>query len=176
MKKAPQLCGKCIIVINLQVFALTLIPLFSGSLPGSAVANPDLLSLLGVQPSITTEFMVGHWRYIDHFYRWGITDKKKATVQRFDEHALMSLRDDGTMRMIKLFRPSEGRWEMTAEGIRFYNPEHPERGSQTFPVKKRDDNRIWLLLPFSGGAVGIGLARITAEDFSQEIQRAARKR
>ncbi len=176
MKKPSQLCWKCIIVLNLQVFALTLIPLFSGGLPGSAVGDPDLFTLLGVQSSISTEFMVGHWRYVDHFCRWGITDKKKATVHRFDEHAVMSLGADGTMRMVKLFRPSEGRWEMTADGIRFYNPEHPERGSQTFPVKKRDENRIWLLLPFSGGAVGIGLARITAEDFAQEIQRAARKR
>jgi hypothetical protein len=152
------------IVLNLQVFALTLMPLLSGSLPGQS-AQSDALALLGAQPAISAQFMVGYWKSSDHFYRWGITDKRKATVRKFSGAALMAIEPDGKMQMIHLFQPSSGRWEMAGDGIRFYDPNHPERGAQTFGVRKRDENRIWMLLPFSGGASGIGMVRINREEY-----------
>ena len=155
-------------VLNLQIFALALMPLLSGSFPDHG-AQADLLTLLGVQPTVSREFMVGYWKATDHFYRWGITDKRKATVRKLNGNALMAIRADGTMKMIRLFQPSEGRWEMTEDGIRFHDPDHPERGSQTFGIRKRDENRIWMLLPFSGGATGIGMVRIDREQYADIV-------
>jgi hypothetical protein len=151
-------------VLNLHIFALALMPLLSGSFPDQG-AQADLLTLLGVQPAVSREFMVGYWKSSDHFYRWGITDKRKATVRKLNGNALMAIRADGTMKMIRLFQPAEGRWEMTEEGIRFHDPDHPERGTQTFGIRKRDENRIWMLLPFAGGATGIGMVRIDQEQY-----------
>jgi hypothetical protein len=112
--------------------------------------------------------MVGTWKYSDHFMRWGITDKEKAKIDSFKGEAFMSLKEDGTLKMVNLFRPTEGRWEMADRGIIIYDPKYPERGSQLLPVLKRDQNRIWVLLPFAGGANAIGMTRVSEE----ELQRA----
>jgi hypothetical protein len=147
------------VVLNFQVLALALIPLLSGVVPrDGAMVSP--LALLGIEERITADFMAGTWKSSDEFFRWGITDKEKAKVRQFKGQAHMSLNKDGTMKMVNLFRPPEGRWELSAEGVVIFDPRHPERGSQLLPVKKRDKDRIWLLLPFAGGAAGIGMVRV----------------
>ncbi len=146
-------------MLNIQVLALALIPLLSGVVPRDGnMVSP--LALLGIEERISAEFMAGTWKSSDEFFRWGITDKEKAKVRNFKGQALMSLQKDGTMKMVNLFRPSEGRWDLSADGVVIYDPRYPERGSQLLPVKKRDKDRIWLLLPFAGGATGIGMVRV----------------
>lgn len=146
-------------MLNIQVLALALIPLLSGVVPrDGAMVSP--LALLGIEERISADFMAGTWKSSDEFFRWGITDKEKAKVRRFKGQAFMSLHKDGTMKMVNLFRPSEGRWDSSADGVVIFDPSHPERGSQLLPVKKRDKDRIWLLLPFAGGATGIGMVRV----------------
>jgi len=122
-------------------------------------------ALLGIEESITAEFMVGTWKYSDEFFRWGVTDKDKAKVRPFKGNAFMSLGQDGALKMFNLFRPNEGRWEITRAGILIHDPSHPERGSQILPVRKRSKDRIWVLLPFTGGATGIGMMRVPDEEF-----------
>jgi hypothetical protein len=147
------------VVLNIQVLALALIPLLSGVVPrDGAMVSP--LALLGIEERLTAEFMAGTWKSSDEFFRWGITDKEKAKVRQFKGQAHMSLNKDGTMKMVNLFRPPEGRWELSADGVVIFDPRYPERGSQLLPVKKRDKDRIWLLLPFAGGATGIGMLRV----------------
>jgi len=146
-------------VLNFQVLALALIPLLSGVVPrDGALVSP--IALLGIEERISAEFMAGTWKSSDEFFRWGITDKEKAKVRQFKGQAHMSLNKDGTMKMVNLFRPQEGRWELSANGVVIFDPRYPERGSQLLPVKKRDKDRIWLLLPFAGGAAGIGMVRV----------------
>ena len=146
-------------MLNFQVLALALIPLLSGVVPGDgAMVSP--LALLGIEERISADFMAGTWKSSDEFFRWGITDKEKAKVRQFKGQAYMSLNKDGTMKMVNLFRPPEGRWELSADGVVIFDPRYPERGSQLLPVKKRDKDRIWLLLPFAGGAAGIGMVRV----------------
>ncbi len=146
-------------MLNFQVLALALIPLLSGVVPrDGAMVSP--LALLGIEDRITADFMAGTWKSSDEFFRWGITDKEKARVRQFKGQAQMSLNRDGTMTMVNLFRPPEGRWEISADGVVIFDPRYPERGSQLLPVKKRDKDRIWLLLPFAGGAAGIGMVRV----------------
>lgn len=147
--------------MNIQVLALTLIPLLSGVVPNDVGMPRSPLSLLGIEDSVLSDFMVGTWKCSDDFFRWGVTDRKKARINRFKGKCLMTLRKDGTMRMVNLFRPSEGRWEITEQGLLIYDPKYPERGSQVLPVRKRDENRIWLLLPFAQGSTGIGMIRVT---------------
>lgn len=154
-------------VLNLPVFILTLVPLFSGAIPGGSPTTTDLPTLMGVHGPISREFITGNWRSLDHFVRWGITDKKKARVREFDPPALMSVRADGSIRMLGFFQPEEGRWEVSRDGILIFDPRRPEQGSQIFPVRKRDQDRIWVILPFSGGATGIGMARISDEEFEK---------
>jgi len=154
-------------VLNLPVFILTLVPLFSGTVPGGSPTAADLPTLLGVHGPISREFITGNWRSLDHFVRWGITDKKKARVREFDPPALMSVREDGTIRMLGFFQPEEGRWEVSRDGILIFDPRRLEQGSQIFPVRKRDQDRIWVILPFSGGATGIGMVRISDEEFEK---------
>ena len=146
------------ILFDLQILVLTLFPLLSGITPmtGSIAEAP---ALVGVHEPVTAEFMVGEWRYADLFEKWGITDKEKSRVTNVRSDAVMNLKSDGTMTMTNLFRPGEGAWEMTPNGLVIYDPKRPERGSQTLPVKKRDQNRIWLLLPFTGGSAGVGMKR-----------------
>jgi hypothetical protein len=147
------------VVLNFQVLALALIPLLSGVVPrDGALVSP--IALLGIEERISSEFMAGTWKSSDEFFRWGITDKEKAKVRQFKGQAYMSLNRDGTMKMVNLFRPQEGRWELSADGVVIFDPRYPERGSQLLPVKKRDKDRIWLLLPFAGGAAGIGMVRV----------------
>jgi hypothetical protein len=153
------------VVLNMQVLALALIPLLSGAVPrDGAMVSP--LALLGIEERISTDFIAGTWKSSDEFFRWGITDKDKARVRSFRGHAIMSLNKDGTMKMVNLFRPQEGRWELSADGIVIFDPRYPERGSQLLPIKKRDKDRIWLLLPFSGGSTGIGMVRIPDGDLA----------
>ncbi|MBI4964320.1 MAG: hypothetical protein HY913_13670 [Desulfomonile tiedjei] len=152
-------------MLSLQILALTLIPVLSGVVPtdGSLLINPS--ALLGIEESITAEFMTGTWKYSEEFFRWGVTDKDKAKVKPFRGNAFMSLDKDGAMKMANFFRPEEGRWELTQTGILIYDPRYPERGSQILPVRKRDKDRIWVLLPFTGGATGIGMVRVPDEEF-----------
>jgi len=154
-------------VLNLQVFVLTLIPLLSGAVPGDGRMPMGALSLLGIGDPVSKEFMMGTWKYSDEFFRWGITDKEKAEVRPFRGRAFMALHEDGTAKMVNLFRPAEGRWEVSEDSIVLYDPNRPERISQTLPVRKRDQDRIWVLLPFTGGASGIGMVRVSPEEMSQ---------
>jgi hypothetical protein len=161
-------------VLSAQIFALTLIPLLSGVVPGNGSSAVDLWALLEFDQPVSQQFMVGTWKYSDHFVRWGITDKGKAKIERVRGDSFMTLRQNGTMKMINLFRPSEGRWEMSERGLIFYDPKHPERGSQILEVKKRDENRIWLLLPYAGGANGIGMMRVPEEELLRTIKEVER--
>jgi hypothetical protein len=146
-------------LLNLQVLVLALIPLFSGALPTDGGTPVSPLTLLG-REEIPSEFITGAWKYSDEFFRWGATDKERARIKSFRGNAFMILRPDGTMKMVNLFRPKEGRWEWTAKGILLYDPRYPERGTQVLPVKKRGPDSIWVLLPFAGGAAGIGMVRV----------------
>lgn len=153
-------------MLNIQILALTLIPLLSGIAPTSdgVVASP--MALLGIDESVTADFLVGTWNISDEFFRWGVADRDKARRRPLRGNAVMCLQKDGSMKMVNLFRPNEGHWEATPKGLLIHDPKFPERGSQILPVRKRDDNRIWLLLPFSGGAVGIGMVRASEGEAS----------
>jgi hypothetical protein len=165
----PTLLSENISVLNLQVFILTLMPLLSGTVPGDGRMPIGALSFLGIGDSISAEFLVGNWQYSDEFFKWGITDKDRAEVRPFRGRAFMSLERDGTMKMINLFRPAQGRWELTDEGIVLFDPRFTDRVAQILPVRKRDHDRIWLLLPFTGGASGIGMKRISEEEMSKAL-------
>ncbi len=159
-------------MLDIQVLALTLIPLLSGGVPqdGRNMALP--LELLGMSRQVTREFMVGTWRNRDQFFRWGVTDRQKATLSPMKGGAVMSLKEDGSVEMANLFTPSVGRWDITGHGIVIHDPSRPEAGSRLIPVRKRDDNRIWLLLPFAGGASGIGMERVTDTGLAAQASRA----
>ena len=150
-------------MLNLQVLALSLIPLFSGAIPASEGVALSPLALLGMGEPISAQFIVGTWKYSDDFFRWGITDKAKAKVKPFKGNAFMSVHPDGTVKMVNFFRPSEGKWELSEEGIVIYDPQRPQRVSHVLPIRKRDQDRIWVLLPFTGGASGIGMVRVSEE-------------
>jgi len=154
-------------VLNLQVFILTLMPLLSGAVPGDGRMPIGALSFLGIGASISSEFLVGTWKYSDEFFKWGITDKERAEVKPSRAQAFMSLRSDGTMKMVHLFRPAEGKWELSDEGIVLFDPRYPDRVAQILPVRKRDQDRIWLLLPFTGGATGIGMKRVPEDEMTR---------
>ena len=158
-------------MLSLQILALTLIPILSGVVPrdGNLMINPT--AILGVGEPITAEFIEGTWKYSDEFFRWGVTDKDKAKVRPFSGHAFMSLNKDGTLKMFNFFRPKEGRWELARAGILIHDPLYPERGSQVLPVRKRDRDRIWVLLPFTGGATGIGMVRVSEEEFRRVTEK-----
>jgi hypothetical protein len=115
---------------------------------------------------ISAQFIVGTWKYSDDFFRWGITDKAKARVRPFRGNAFMWVRPNGTVKMVNLFRPAQGRWELSEEGMVIYDPERPQRVSHILPIRKRDQDHIWVLLPFTGGASGIGMVRVSEEEFS----------
>lgn len=156
-------------MINLQVFILTLMPLLSGAVPGDGRMPIGALSFLGIGDCISSEFLVGNWKYSDEFFKWGITDKERAEVKTFRGRAFMSLGKDGSMKMVNLFRPSEGRWELTDEGIVLFDPRYSDRVAQILPVRKRDHDRIWLLLPFTGGSSGIGMQRVSEEEMTKAL-------
>lgn len=157
-------------MLNLQVLVLTLIPLFSGVLPTEGGLAVSPLTLLG-REEVSREFVVGVWKYSDEFFRWGVTDKDRTRVKPFRGSSFMVLRSDGTMSMVNLFRPKEGRWELTPRGILIFDPRYPERGTQVLPVRKRGQDRIWILLPFSGGAAGIGMARVSEQELERNAER-----
>ncbi len=122
-----------------------------------------MVPILGIEQSLSKEFLCGTWKFSEEFFRWGATDLKRSTVKPSHGNSLMILRSDGTMEMRKLFIPSQGVWELTASGILIHDPKHPERPPRLLPVKKRSDDGIWILLPFSNGAVGIGMVKVSEE-------------
>ncbi|MCL5124751.1 MAG: hypothetical protein M1511_09700 [Deltaproteobacteria bacterium] len=147
-------------MLDLQVLILTLMPLFSGVTPQEAPGHSPATNLVGISEPLSPDFIVGRWKMVDQFSKWGVTDKEKARVSRIDRgQAVLEINRDGTFTMSHLFRPSKGRWEVNEKGLLIYDPEATELGTQFIPIRKRDDNRIWLLLPFSHGSVGIGMVR-----------------
>jgi hypothetical protein len=79
------------------------------------------------------------------------------------------------MKMVNLFRPEQGRWKIRGRALVLYHPKHSDRGVQRIPVKTRDENRIWLLLPFASGATGIGMARVPEEQMQRADTRGRQK-
>jgi len=147
-------------LLDLQVLILTLMPLFSGVTPMETPAVPLSMGLVGISESVSADFMIGKWKWLDQFSKWGLTDKEKSRVTTSEKQpAALEINSDGTYTMTNLFRPVKGRWEISEKGLIIYDPVFPERGTQLIPVRKRDENRIWLLLPFSGGSIGIGMIR-----------------
>ncbi len=161
-------------MLNLQILALTLIPLLSGVAPRDAGIIQGATALLGIDQEVSAEFLVGTWRCAEGFFRWGITDRQKAHITPYREKASMSLNKDGTLRTENFLGPAEGRWELTPRGLVIYDPKHPEWGSKLLPVRKRDKDRIWVLLPFSEGAVGIGMVRLSEEETPKSNQKISR--
>ena len=162
-------------MLSAQVLALTLIPLLSGGLPASGAPTIDVPVLLGLATPLSRSFMVGTWKCTDYFCRWGVTDTGRARIARFGRSAFMCLHEDGTMKMVNLFRPEQGRWKIRGRALVLYHPKHSDRGVQRIPVKTRDENRIWLLLPFASGATGIGMARVTEEQMHRAATGGRRK-
>ncbi len=148
-------------MLNIQIFALTLIPLLAGAVTPDGKTLIAPMAVLGIEESVSAEFLVGTWQYSEEFFRWGITDTKKAQVRTSRGRGLMTLNRDGTIEMEHLFRPSKGKWELNDRGLLIYDSRFPERGTQLLQIRKRDKDHIWVLLPFSGGATGIGLARVS---------------
>lgn len=159
-------------MLNLKILALALIPLFSADAPKDGVGVMTPLELVGVHQKISPKFLVGNWRHTHDFFRWGATDKQRATIKRFPGYALMKLEDGGAMEMFNLFEPSTGKWELTEKGLRIYDPKYPERGSYLLPIRKRSEDRIWVMLPFTDGASGIGLTRVSEKRAQWVIARA----
>jgi hypothetical protein len=157
-------------VLSLQILTLSLIPLLSGAVPDYSNSVISPLTLLGIGEPMSSDFIVGKWKYSDEFFKWGITDKSKARVRPFKGNAFMSIQRDGKIKMVNLFRPAEGRWELSHQGLLIYDPDHPDRGSRILPIRKRDADRIWVLLPFTGGASGIGMVRVPSEAPQELLQ------
>lgn len=145
-------------MLSIQLLALSLIPILSGAVPGM-MSSP--LTLMGVEERVSEDYLVGTWKYSDEFFRWGVTDKERSRIRPFKGQAFMMLHKDGTMKMVNLFKPSEGRWELCSEGIMIFDPVLKEKSTQILPIRKRDKDKIWVLLPFTGGSAGIGMVRIT---------------
>jgi hypothetical protein len=152
-------------VLKVQILVLSLMPVFAGPAPRDCKwISP--LALLGVEQNISEDFLVGSWKVSDEFAKWGVTDKEKSTVSEFRGAASMTLRKDGTSKMVNLFKPEEGRWETQGNAMIIWDPRFPERGSQIVPVRRRDQNHIWLILPFTRGSAGIGMARVKEEELN----------
>ena len=147
------------VLLNLQILALTLLPFLAGVHPSTGGAVTPL-ALLGIEERATEEFLVGTWKCTDDYFRWGVTDREDARVGRFRGKAFMVLNKDKTMKMVNLFRPRQGKWELTERGLLIYDPRFIERGSQVLVVKKRGKDRLLLLLPFAGGSTGVGMVRV----------------
>lgn len=151
-------------MLNIQILVLSLIPLLSGIVPDDRSALSST-ALLGMEDSVSEQFLVGTWKYSEDLFRWGLADKEKARIKPSRTQAFMRLREDGTIHMVNFFRPTNGHWHLTPEGIAISGPGFPDR-FQILPVRKRDKDRIWLLLPFASGSIGIGMLRIPDEDLS----------
>jgi hypothetical protein len=160
-------------VLNIQIFALTLVPLLAGAVTTDGKALIAPMAVLGIEESVSADFLVGTWQYSEEFFRWGITDTKRAQVRTSRGRGLMTLNRDGTIEMEHLFRPAKGKWELNDRGLLIYDPRFPERGTQLLQIRKRDKDHMWVLLPFSGGATGIGLARVIDRS---EIRREMKER
>lgn len=163
-------------MLELQILFLTLIPVFSGIVPHDSLSGLSPSALFGVAERVTADFLQGTWQTSDEFFKWGVTDRQKATLRPFREKGFVRFNKDGTMRMANLFQPSEGRWEVTEKGLVLTDPRYPDAPPRVVPLRKRDENRMWLLIPFSGGAIGIGLARTPRDDIPfEELQKKAPK-
>ncbi len=165
-------------MLSIQILALSLVPLLSGIVPDDrTISSPA--HLLGVEDRVTEEFLIGTWKCSEDFFRWGLADKDKAKIRPFRGNAYMRVEKNGTIRMINLFKPSEAQWELTQEGILMQDPKYPERASQVLPVKKRDKDRIWVMLPFAAGSTGIGMVRVPDDEMSSsghKIEKTSEKR
>lgn len=167
----------CTMMLELQILFLTLIPVFSGIVPHDSLSGLSPSALFGVAETVTADFLQGTWQTSDEFFKWGVTDRQKATLRSFRETGFVRFNKDGTVHMVNLFQPNEGRWEVTEKGLILKDPRYPEAPPRVVPVRKRDENRMWLLMPFSGGAIGIGLVRTPGEDIPfEELQKKAPKR
>lgn len=85
----------------------------------------------------------------------------------------MRLDKDRTVTMLNLFQPAKAHWEPAPGGIVILDPKHPARDAKLLPVKKRDQDRIWVMLPFAGGASGIGMERVSEEEMLRASKRPA---
>lgn len=144
-------------MVSLEVMILTMASFLAGLVPPAGVSP---LEVLGLEESITPEFLTGTWHCSDNFVRWDVADIKERRSIRLRNKCHMILRSDGSMQMIDLFRPEHGRWKLSDQGLLIDDPAHPSRGWQAIPVRKRGAEGIWLFLPFSGGATGIGMERV----------------
>jgi len=150
------------VLLKAQVLVLALISFLSSAVPKEDIILSPL-SLLGIEDRVSSDFMIGTWKYTDEFFKWGITDKERSIVRLFRGNAYMSLSKDGSIKMVNFLKPEVGKWEISPQGIVIRDPRFPERGAQIIPIRKRDENRIWLLLPFTGGSGGIGMVRVPEE-------------
>jgi hypothetical protein len=150
-------------LLSVQILALSLIPLLSGIGPDDrTIASPA--HLLGLEDRVTEEFLIGTWKCSEDFFRWGLADKDKPKIRPFRGNAYMRLEKGGSIRMTNLFKPSEALWELSDTGILIQDPNYPGRASQLLPIKKRDKDRIWVMLPFAAGATGIGMVRVLDDE------------
>ncbi len=162
--------------MELQILFLTLIPVLSGIVPQDGMSAVAPTALFGVAEPVTAEFIQGTWKTADEFFRWGITDREKATTRAFPKTGFVKFSDDGTVRMVNLFQPTDGQWEIGQQGLVIRDPRYPEAPVRVIPIRKRDENRIWMLIPFSGGAIGIGLERTDLEDIPfEQVQQNTKK-
>jgi hypothetical protein len=125
---------------------------------------------------VTPEFLVGVWKYTDEFQKWGVTDKDRAAIRPYTGVSYMALREDGEVKMLNLFKPDDARWEWTPEGIALYSPRFPDSSRRVLSVRKRGKNKIWVLLPFTQGATGIGMVRATEEELKAAEQGADQRK
>ncbi len=162
-------------MLNLQVLALTLIPLLCPVIPGEGSDFMDPLALLGVEKPVDRPFLVGTWKCTKHFSKWGRLDRKRAKVTDYKGKSYMSLHEDGSVRMLNLFKPARAKWDLNENGIILYDPAHPNRVSKLIPVRKRGEDFVWLILPFAGGANGIGMVRVSDEEYAEAERKSAHK-
>lgn len=133
------------------------------------------LALLGIEERATEEFLIGTWKCTDDYFRWGLTDRRRARVGRFRGNAFMVLNKDKTMKMVNFFRPQQGKWELTERGLLIYDPRFIERGSQVLVVKKRGKDRLLLLLPFAGGSTGVVMVRVPEGEAAASSKRTPKR-
>jgi len=161
-------------LLDLQVLFLTLIPVFSGIVPHDGLTSMLPGALFGISETLTEEFLTGTWKTSEEFFKWGITDREKSTLRPVRRAGYVSFYKDGSLKMANLFQPAEGRWELRETGLVLTDPRYPQSTERLVPVRKRDNDRIWLLLPFSGGAIGVGMERVPEDEF-QAVEHAAKK-
>jgi hypothetical protein len=129
---------------------------------------------LGIDERFSAAFLVGTWKCTDDYHRWGVGDRGEAHTGPYTGNSLMTLNADGTVEMINFFVPERGRWKLTEQGLVLDDPASLKRQSQAIAVRKRGKDRIWLMLPFAGGAVGLGMSRVPEADVLEAKFRAMR--